>query len=107
MARKKPKKDVTFKQPPPPKAVMETRVFKSGNSYAVRLPKVLYAGGEGSVYVKKLDNGKLLISAKGKAKWPVGFFESFGTLPDDFEAPSRPKADSARDERIARIFDED
>jgi antitoxin component of MazEF toxin-antitoxin module len=103
MARKK--KRATFAELPPAKAVMETRVFKSGNSYAVRLPKPLYAGGEGSVYMKKLDNGKLLISPKGKAKWPVGFFESFGTLPDDFEAPERPKASAADDERIGRAFE--
>lgn len=94
--------------PPPsqPRAVMETKVFKSGNSYAVRLPKPLYAGGEGEVYMRKLENGHLLIVPKSKRRWPAGFFASFGTLPDDFEAPARPAAKSADDARDAALFDE-
>jgi len=89
-----------------PVSVMETRVFKTGNSYAVRLPRLLYTGGEAPVYVKKLDSGKLLIVPKRKRKWPAGFLESFGNMPGDFEAPTRPAADAADDERAADIFDE-
>lgn len=85
---------------------METKVFKSGNSYAVRLPKPLYAGGEGEVYMRKLENGRLLIVPKSKRRWPAGFFTSFGTLPDDFEAPSRPGAAAAAESRAAAMFDE-
>lgn len=88
------------------RAVMETKVFKSGNSYAVRLPKPLYAGGEGEVYMRKLENGRLLIVPKRKRGWPAGFFTSFGTLPDDFEAPARAAANSADDARDAAMFDE-
>jgi virulence-associated protein VagC len=88
----------------PPLAVMETKVFKTGNSYAVRLPKVLYSGGEAPVYVKKLDNGKLLIVPKRKKKWPAGFLESFGSLPSDFEAPERPAAKRGDDEHDAALF---
>ena len=98
------KKSEVAKQP---SAVMETRVFKSGNSYAVRLPKLLYTEGEGAVYMKKLDNGKLLIMPKRKKRWPAGFFESFGTSPIDFEAPARPRADLARDKRDASLFGDD
>ena len=86
---------------------METKVFKTGNSYAVRLPKVIYSGGEAPVYVKKLDNGKLLIVPKRKKKWPAGFLESFGNLPSDFEAPDRPAAKRAEDARDAALFDEE
>lgn len=105
MARKK--RSAQYEAPPPPKAVMETRVFKSGNSYAVRLPKPLYAGGEGSVVMRKLGNGTLLISPRNRRRWPVGFFESFGTLPDDFVAPRRPRPDAADEERTARLFDDE
>jgi virulence-associated protein VagC len=87
-----------------PGMVMETRVFKSGNSYAVRIPKPLYASGEASVYIKKLPGGELLVSPKSKAAWPTGFFASFGSLPVDFEAPERPAADAARDARDAALF---
>jgi len=89
-----------------PSKVMETRVFKAGNSYAVRLPKPLYMGGEAAVYVTKLDDGALLIAPKRKRRWPAAFFESFGKLPADFEAPERPKASRAEDARDARMFDE-
>lgn len=89
-----------------PKAVMETRVFKSGNSYAVRLPKLLYSGGEGPVYMQKLDDGKLLIVPKTKRRWPTGFFESFGNVPADFEAPPRPAASPDTDARDAELFED-
>src|SRR3954468_20314669 len=90
-----------------PKAVMETRVFKSGNSYAVRIPKPLYEGGEGAVYMRKLDNGTLVITAKRKRTWPVGFFESFGNLPSDFEAPERPVSGANAEARARSLFDEE
>jgi len=51
---------------------METKVFKSGNSLAVRLPKGM-----------ELPKGKVLIRREGRALvieeisdgWPEGFFE--------------------------------
>jgi virulence-associated protein VagC len=86
---------------------METKVFKTGNSYAVRLPKVLYNGGEAPVYVRKLDNGKLLIVPKGKKRWPSGFFESFGNMPGDFEAPARPPASTLDDDADSKLFTAD
>lgn len=106
MSSKKPKSEA-YPEGAAPKSVMETRVFKSGNSYAVRLPKGLYAGGEGAVYLKKLGDGRLLIVPKRKRRWPAGFFESFGTLPDDFEAPARPSASRAADARDAALFSDD
>lgn len=92
---------------PAPKAVMETRVFRSGNSYAVRLPKPLYSGGEGAVYVTRLAGGEILIAPKKKRRWPAGFLASFGTLPENFEAPARPSASSTDDERVAALFRDD
>jgi virulence-associated protein VagC len=86
---------------------METKVFKTGNSYAVRLPKSLYSGGETPVYVRKLDNGKLLIVPKGKKRWPSGFLESFGNIPDDFETPRRPPASTLADTADAALFGDD
>jgi virulence-associated protein VagC len=102
MAKRRSKRTAAKKTPP--SAVMETRVFKTGNSYAVRLPRVFYSGGEAPVYVKKLDSGKLLIVPKRKKKWPTGFLESFGNIPSDFEAPERPAVDRADDEHDAALF---
>lgn len=88
----------------PPSAVMETKVFKTGNSYAVRLPKTIYSGGEAPVYIKKLGNGEILIVPKRKRKWPTGLLESFGNVPSDFDTPPRPAADSEADDRDAELF---
>jgi virulence-associated protein VagC len=101
----KPKKSSSAA--PPAKGVMETRVFRSGNSYAVRLPKPIYSGGEGAVYVTKLAGGELLIAPKSKRRWPRGFWSSFGTLPDDFEAPPRPAPAAADEARDAALFRDD
>lgn len=104
MPRKK-KGDSRYPMPAgEPAMVLETRVFKSGNSYAVRLPKSLYSSGEGSMYIRKLPGGELLVSPRTKSRWPGGFFESFGNLPDDFEAPARPAASRAADARDAGLF---
>ncbi|MFI5230297.1 MAG: antitoxin [Gemmatimonadales bacterium] len=91
----------------PGKAVMETRVFRSGNSYAVRLPKPIYSGGEGAVYVTKLAGGELLIAPKSKRRWPAGFWSSFGTLPNDFEAPPRTASNKSADAVDASLFRSD
>ena len=102
MAKRRSRQTAAKKSPP--SVVMETKVFKTGNSYAVRLPKTIYSGGEAPVYVKKLDNGGILIVPKRKKKWPTGLLESFGNMPPDFEAPERPAADPAADEHDAGLF---
>ena len=106
MGKKRVSNAASERRTPPP-TVMETKVFKTGNSYAVRLPRLLYTGGEAPVYVKKLDNDKLLIVPKRKKKWPSGFLESFGNMPDDFEAPERPAPGSLDDERDSKLFSGD
>jgi virulence-associated protein VagC len=108
MAARRPQKQKAAKRAPqPPMLVMETKVFKTGNSYAVRLPKVLYSGGEAPVYVQKLDNGKLLIMPKLRKKWPSGFLESFGNMPSDFEAPARPPASTLDNDGDSKLFDDE
>jgi virulence-associated protein VagC len=96
-------------QHPAPAAsgVIETKVFKTGNSYAVRLPKTLYSGGETPVYIQKLDHGKLLIMPKQKKRWPAGFLESFGNMPTDFEPPARPPASTLDNAKDAALFTDD
>ena len=105
MGKRRSKRTAAKKSPP--SAVMETKVFKTGNSYAVRLPKVIYSGGEAPVYIKKVENGGILIVPKRKKKWPTGLLESFGNMPGDFEAPQRPTADLAVDARDAALFSDE
>lgn len=86
-------------------SVVETTVFRSGNSDAVRLPKRFGLLGK-KVRVRWLDDGKVLIEPTAKRTWPPGFFESF-RVSDDFEVPPRPPADPREEERIARLFRDD
>jgi virulence-associated protein VagC len=106
-AKRTPKKRSRKGEPTQAPAVLETKVFKTGNSYAVRLPKTLYSGGEAPVYVQKLDHGKLLIMPKNRKRWPSGFLESFGNMPADFEAPARPSASTRDNKADAALFSDD
>src|ERR1700747_2365765 len=62
-------------------AVAEAKVFMTGRSQAVRLPKDYRVTGD-SVYVKRLGNGILLIP-KTSARW-AGFFAALDEFPRDF-----------------------
>jgi len=106
-AKRTPKSEPRKRASASPSAVMETKVFKTGNSYAVRLPKSLYSGGEAPVYVQRLDHGKLLIMPKLRKKWPSGFLESFGNMPSDFEAPARPPATTLDNDGDSKLFDDE
>lgn len=86
-------------------SVVETTVFRSGNSDAVRLPKRFGLLGK-KVRVRRLDDGKVIIEPKAKRTWPPGFFESI-RVSDDFEAPERPGPDPRDEARIARLFADD
>lgn len=79
-----------------------TKVFRSGNSDAVRLPRRLGLAGT-SVVVRVLDDGRLVVAPAVKRRWPAGFFGGPGATAD-FEAPARPPADSAAEARAARLF---
>lgn len=83
---------------------VETTVFRSGNSDAVRLPNSFGLLGK-KVRVRR-DGGRVIVEPVVKRKWPAGFFESFSGADDDFAAPPRPGPDPADDERLRRLFDD-
>lgn len=87
-------------------AVVETAVFRSGNSDAVRIPRK-FAFPKGRVFVRKLANGALLIVPKQRRGWPPGFFYSLPTVSDDFHLPEREVPSSADEARVAAIFGSD
>lgn len=83
----------------------ETKVFRSGNSDAVRLPKGFTDTGM-PVRVRKLLNGEILITPLKKRGWPKGFFENIVPLSDDFEVPAREPFDPEYEKRIANLFND-
>jgi virulence-associated protein VagC len=84
-------------------ATIETTVFRSGNSDAVRLPKRFALSGT-RVRVRRLPGGRLLIEPVRKRRWPTGFLESFGTVTADFAAPERPAASASDEARAGALF---
>ena len=77
-----------------PAQAIVTRVFKAGNSQAVRIPKALELA-EGEVYIERRGNG-LYISPK-RGQWAA----FFAGEPVDIELD----ADEWRDRRPARDVD--
>ncbi|MGA8807561.1 MAG: AbrB/MazE/SpoVT family DNA-binding domain-containing protein [Thermoanaerobaculia bacterium] len=68
------------------------RVFKTGRSQAVRLPKEF-----------RFDADTVLVHREGSAvvlepvhEWPAGYVESFSGVPDDFKRPSQGNVDKRR-----------
>lgn len=61
---------------------MKTTIFKSGNSLAVRLPKVL-ALNCGPVSIHR-EGSKIIIEEVTESGWPDGFFEEVRISRNDF-----------------------
>ena len=68
------------------------RVFKTGRSQAVRLPKEF-----------RFDTDTVLVHREGSAvvleparDWPADWVESFTGIPDDFERPDQGKVEKRR-----------
>ena len=83
-------------------AIAEAKVFMTGRSQAVRLPKEYRVAGA-SVYVKRLGNGILLLPKSGD-RW-AGLFAALDQFPRDFPLPR----DRRRQMRagLERLFDEE
>lgn len=61
---------------------MKTKVFKSGNSLAVRLPKSMELPC-GTVSIRR-DGRRIVIEESTHSGWPEGFFESVRIEREDF-----------------------
>lgn len=83
-------------------AIAEAKVFMTGRSQAVRLPKEYRVAGA-SVYLKRLGNGILLLPKTGD-RW-AGLFAALDQFPRDFPLPR----DRRRQMRagLERLFDEE
>lgn len=83
----------------------ETKVFRSGNSDAVRLPRGFAVAGE-TVRLRRMPGGRTLIEPATPRAWPRGFLASFGRVTRDFTAPPRPAADERSERRAKSLFDD-
>lgn len=68
------------------------RVFTTGRSQAVRLPKEFRFDTD-SVLIHREGNSVILEPLRD---WPEGYVQSFAGVPDDFERPTRGKLDRRR-----------
>jgi antitoxin VapB len=68
------------------------RVFKTGRSQAVRLPKEFRFDGD-TVLVHREGNTVVLEPSN---EWPDNYAESFAGVPDDFERPAQGNVDARR-----------
>lgn len=85
---------------------IDTVVFRSGNSDAVRLPKRFGLVGK-TVRVRREGDSRIVIELKSKRGWPPGFWEQFTPeLWADFRRPEDPPIDpDPRMERLIRRLD--
>jgi antitoxin VapB len=61
------------------------RVFWTGRSQAIRLPKEFRVATD-TVLVRREGSAIVIEPADG---WPEGYIESFAGIPDDFERPAQ------------------
>ena len=64
---------------------MRAKVFWSGTSQAVRLPKAFrFSSNEVSI---RRDGDAVVLDPLEKRRWPPGYWDRFGPLGDDFMVP--------------------
>jgi antitoxin VapB len=68
------------------------RVFRTGRSQAVRLPKEFRFDTD-TVLVRREGNSVIL---EPNREWPEGYAESFAGIPDDFERPAQGNVEKRR-----------
>jgi antitoxin VapB len=68
------------------------RVFTTGRSQAVRLPKEFRFEGD-TVLVHREGSSVILEPVR---EWPAGYVESFAGVPDDFHRPAQGNVEKRR-----------
>lgn len=71
--------------------MIKAKIFKSGNSQAIRLPKDYRFSGD-EVLIKKIGNALIILPQK--SSWQI-MFDSLGKFSDDFmETREQPKLEN-------------
>ena len=73
------------------------KVFWSGNSQAVRLPKEFRYGPEVNELAIRRNGDQLILERVTRREWPDEVWQAFEEMPADFERPSQ---GSPRRERL-------
>ena len=82
-----------------PASDTRAKVFWSGRSQAVRLPKAFRFDAE-EVHIRR-EGTAVILEPVEKRAWPPGYWRSFPALGDDFRAPP-PLPRSRRRDRIVK-----
>ena len=77
------------------------KVFWSGPSQAVRLPKAFRFTTD-EVTVRRVGDA-LILEPAPKRKWPVGYAASFANMPEDFERPESLPSSDHRDSILEEL----
>jgi len=77
------------------------KVFWSGPSQAVRLPKAFRFTTD-EVTIRKVGDA-LILEPVLRRGWPVGYAASFGAMPDDFERPEPLPSSEHRDSLLDEL----
>ena len=72
------------------------KIFTSGNSQAVRIPKDFRFAPEIDEVSIRREGDQIILEPLENREWPEDFWAAFGEVPDDFERP--PQVPQHRDE---------
>ena len=68
---------------------MKTKIFWSGNSQAVRIPKKFRFDDRVSEVYLRREGQQIILEPVRPKSWPDSFWQAFGDLPDDFDRPDQ------------------
>lgn len=71
---------------------LTARIFTTGRSQAVRLPKEFRFDTE-TVLIHREGNAVIL---EPTSEWPEGYVDSFAGVPDDFDRPEQGRVEKRR-----------
>lgn len=76
------------------------KVFKSGNSQAIRLPKEFRFPPDTEEVAIHREGQRIILESVPVQEWPESFWRAFGAVTEDFERPPqrRQKRESLDDE---------
>lgn len=67
------------------------KVFRSGNSQAVRLPKDLRFPPETREVSIRREGRQIILEPLERQEWPDSFWKAFGAMPERFSRPRQKK----------------
>ncbi len=68
---------------------MTAKIFWSGNSQAVRLPKEFRFADDADEVSIRREGGKIILESLDANEWPAEFWTAFEGMPKGFERPEQ------------------